>query len=246
MTGEPDPSARQSPNLFGYEGAIVEQYPMIRAGVVHAAGVTNPPSSTALLAEYRAEQASVVERLGDKPLSDLGSIRAWRRAFARFGVKPTQYRSATEALLRRLTKHGDIPSINTLADIGNLISIRYALPVAVFDREGIAGATTVRLATGDEAFTDLGSSEIVHPEPSEVIFVDEENVVSARRWCWRQSRQSATGPTTTDALIVIEGLHDDASVDVDAAIVDLVELLGLYQPESRVETYSLSASTPRR
>ena len=39
-------------------------------------------------------------------------------------------RSAAEALLRRLTKQGSIPSINTLVDIGNLVSIRYALPVA--------------------------------------------------------------------------------------------------------------------
>lgn len=238
-------SAAQDPDLFGYDEAVVLQYPTIRAGVVHAAGVTNPPSLPALLDEYRAEQATVVDRLGGKPLSDLESIAAWRRAFAQFGVKPTQYRSAAEALLRRLAKHGDIPSVNTLADMGNLISIRYALPVAVFDRVGIAGTTTVRFAGGDEAFTELGSTQLVHPEPDEVIFVDEDNVVSARRWCWRQSSQSATGPTTTNVLIVIEGLDDQASAHVEAAVVDLVDLFGSHQPESRVETCLLSASTPR-
>ena len=43
-----------------------------------------------------------------------------------FGVDPTQYRSAAEALLRRLSKSGEIPSINALVDLGNLVSIRYA------------------------------------------------------------------------------------------------------------------------
>ena len=28
---------------------------------------------------------------------------------------------------------GDIPSINTLVDIGNLVSIRYVLPIAIVD-----------------------------------------------------------------------------------------------------------------
>ncbi|HEU4832604.1 MAG TPA: phenylalanine--tRNA ligase beta subunit-related protein [Actinomycetota bacterium] len=45
-------------------------------------------------------------------------------------------------------KQGDIPSISTLVDIGNLVSIRYAVPVAVFDRAGVAGSITVRFATG--------------------------------------------------------------------------------------------------
>ena len=62
----------------------------------------------------------------------------------------------------------------------NLVSVRAALPVAVFDRRGISGGPTVRLARGDEQWADLGSSEAEHPEPGEVIFVDQEDVVSAR------------------------------------------------------------------
>ena len=47
------------------------------------------------------------------------------------------------ALLRRLTKKGDIPSINAVVDICNLVSIRYALPVAAFDLAAITGGVTV-------------------------------------------------------------------------------------------------------
>ena len=58
--------------------------------------------------------------------------------FRQFGVDPTKYRCAAEALLRRLTKKGDIPSINTLVDLCNLISIRFALPVAAFDARSLS------------------------------------------------------------------------------------------------------------
>jgi DNA/RNA-binding domain of Phe-tRNA-synthetase-like protein len=130
-------------------------------------------------------------------------------------------------------------------DIGNLVSIRYAVPVAVFDRAGVAGPITVRFATGAERFADLGSTESVSPEPGEVVFVDDDGVVCARRWCWRQSAGSATGPSTAEAVIVIEGHHDDAERDIGSAMADLTSLLAAHQPESRIEKAVLSPSTPR-
>ena len=144
--------------MFAYDRDVAERYPGIRAGLVHATGLANGPSSPELLEEYRAEQRAAAERLSATALADLPSIVAWRRAFTAFGAKPTQYRNAAEALLRRLDKHGDIPSISTLVDLGNLVSIRYAMPVAVFDRAHLAGSITVRFAEGTEPFTDLGSS----------------------------------------------------------------------------------------
>jgi DNA/RNA-binding domain of Phe-tRNA-synthetase-like protein len=128
--------------MFAYDDAVAERFPTIRAGVIHASRLSNGPSSPELLEEYRAEQRATSERLKDTAIADLASIAAWRRVFTGFGAKPTQYRNAAEALLRRLAKHGDIPTINTLVDIGNLVSIRYAMPVAVFDQADIATSTT--------------------------------------------------------------------------------------------------------
>ena len=230
--------------MFAYDRDVAERYPGIRAGLVHATGLANGPTSPELLDEYRAGQRAASERLSATALADLPSIVAWRRAFTAFGAKPTQYRNAAEALLRRLDKHGDIPSIRTLVDLGNLVSIRYAMPVAVFDRAGIAGVITVRFARGDERFTDLGATEVANPEPGEVVFVDEDDVVCARRWCWRQSAQSATGPTTTEALVVVEGHHEYAEEDVEAALSDLTALLAAHQPDCSTESFTLSPVAP--
>jgi DNA/RNA-binding domain of Phe-tRNA-synthetase-like protein len=226
--------------MFGYDQAVTERYPAIRAGVIEATGLSNGPSPPGLLAQYRAGQQAACARLAATAIADLPSIAAWRRAFTRFGAKPTQYRNAAEALLRRLAKHGDIPTVNTLVDIGNLVSIRYAMPVAVLDQATIAGSVTVRFATGGELFTDLGSADSVSPEPGEVIFVDSDNAVAARRWCWRQSAQSATSATTHDALLVIEGQHDTAAADIASAVADLTALLRCYQPRGQFTSFLLS------
>lgn len=152
--------------LFRYDQEIADRFPGIFGGVLHAEGVRNGPSPPELAEAFAAEQRAVLERLGDTPLSEVPSLAAWRRAFRAFGVDPTAYRSAAEALLRRLTKQGSIASINTLVDIGNLVSIRYGLPVAMFDLASISGGLTVRLATGDESFTDLGSGATERRSPA--------------------------------------------------------------------------------
>ena len=230
--------------MFGYDDAVTRRFPAIRAGVIEATGLVNGPSPAGLLAEYRAEQEAAAKRLTVTPIADIPSITAWRRVFTQFGAKPTQYRNAAEALLRRLGKQGEIPSVNALTDLGNLVSIRYAMPVAVVDQAGVTGGITVRFATGAESFADLGSSGSVTPEPGEVIFTDEDGAVCARRWCWRQSAQSATGPATTGALIVVEGHHEAASQDAAAAASDLTRLLATHQPASRATARLLSPAGP--
>ena len=229
---------------FGYDPEITERYPATVGGVIHATGLANAASDGPLRDLFRAEQVRVKTQIGDTPLSEIPSLAAWRKSFTAFGVKPTQYRSAPEALLRRLTKQGDIPSINTLVDLANLVSIRHRLPVAVFDQAPVSGTTTVRYARGDERFTDLGSGSESPPEPGEVIFVDEANLVSARRWCWRQSAQSAAGANTVEAVIMIESQHEGGSEDVSRALDDMSEVLSRYQADAATRSDLLTADHP--
>ncbi len=214
--------------VFRYDSSILTCYPMIVGGVIIAQGLTNGSTPKDLQAAFIDEQQATLQRIGATPLSQIPSLAAWRAVFRSFGVDPTQYRSAAEALLRRLTKKGDIPGINLLVDIGNLVSIRYALPVAIFDTSTLHGAVTVHFADGSERYTTLGQDELEHPEPGEVVFSDDTKLVIARRWCWRQSDQSAAQQETTQALITVEAHHTQAKEDVEAALDDLLTLLSTY------------------
>lgn len=213
---------------FQYHPDILTRYPALVGGVIIAQGLKNGPTPENLQHAFLAEQQAVLQHIGSTPLSQIEALAAWRSAMRRFGVDPTQYRSAAEALLRRLTKKGDIPSINTLVDIGNLVSIRYALPVAVFDVRALTGAVTVHFADGTERYTTLGEEDVDHPTPGEVVFSDETGLVVARRWCWRQSEQSAAQAETTDAIITIEAHHASARHDIEDALNDLQLLLHEY------------------
>ena len=229
---------------FAYDPDVAARFPSVAGGVIHATGISNGPSPARLMAAFSSEQELVRARIGDTPLSELPALAAWRRAFRAFGVDPTAYRSAAEALLRRLTKQGSLPSINALVDIGNLVAIRYALPVAMFDQRTVSGGTAVRFANGSERFIDLGSGDTESPDPGEVIFIDDAGLVSARRWCWRQSAESASGATTTEVLVTVEGHHDGAEADVRAAVADLEELLRAYAAPRAMASGVVTATSP--
>jgi DNA/RNA-binding domain of Phe-tRNA-synthetase-like protein len=213
---------------FRYHPDIVQHFPNICGGVILAQGMTNGPTPAELSEAFLAEQRAVLEKIGDTPLSELPTLAGWRAAFRLFGVDPTKYRSAAEALLRRLTKKGDIPIINALVDLCNLVSIRYALPVAAFDARALHCPVTVRFAQGGETFTAHDQAEVELPEQGEVIFADEAGLVIARRWCWKQSAESTAAPDTTTAILTIEAQHPGGEQDIQAALEDTQALLRKY------------------
>ncbi|MFI5560278.1 B3/4 domain-containing protein [Amycolatopsis japonica] len=187
---------------------IRSAHPGLAVGTLQATGIT--PELPVDLDKFVAR---ATRRLADGPESEFPEIQAWRRAFAKMGLKPTQYRCASESLLRRLRKEGTLPRIHPVIDLCNAVSVAYAIPVAVLDIAKISGSLEVRHARGDEKYVTFAGT-VEQPNPGEVIFADEDGQAHARRWTNRQSGHSAVSATTSDVLIVSEGLHATAAEDV--------------------------------
>ncbi|MEO3812251.1 phenylalanine--tRNA ligase beta subunit-related protein [Sphaerisporangium sp. B11E5] len=189
---------------------IWSAHPDLVAGVVVATGITPDGDTGADVEEFSALARA---RLAAAPEAEFPEIQAWRRAFSRMGLKPTQYRCASEALLRRLRKEGALPRIHPLIDLCNAISTAFAIPVAALDTTRVSKGLDVRPAHGDETYHTL-SGQAEHPDPGEVIFADAAGHAHARRWTNRQSGHSAVRDTTASVLIVMEAMHGSAAEDV--------------------------------
>src|SRR6185369_13061698 len=191
--------------------------PGLVPGVLRAEGVTAGADVSAAVDRLTEIAAG---RLAGRAESELPEIQAWRRAFAQLGYKPTQYRCAAEALLRRFRKDGSLPRLHPLIDLCNAASLAFAIPVAVFDQGRLAGGVEVRRAAGTEDYLTFGG-ETEHPAPGEVIFADQAGQAHARRWTNRQSGRSAVRATTSTVLIVAEALHATAAGDVAELVAAL-------------------------
>jgi DNA/RNA-binding domain of Phe-tRNA-synthetase-like protein len=190
--------------------AIWAAYPELVAGVLHVNGITKEGAvATSIATQYaRARQRLSLSQEGEFP-----EIKAWRRVFTKMGLKPTQYRSAAESLLRRFRKEDTLPSLHPLVDLCNALSLAYAIPIAVFDVDKVELSLEVRHANGTERYQDF-SGTVESPEPQEVIFADQAGNAHARRWANRQSALSAIRDETRQVLIVIEAHHEHAAQDV--------------------------------
>lgn len=206
---------------FGYADEIRRDFAELAVAALLVKGVRPDMDVATRIQGFTAQAA---ERLGSGTESDLPEIQAWRRTFAKMGLKPTQYRCASEALLRRFRKEGALPGIHPLVDLCNAVSLAFAIPVAVIDMGKMSGGLEVRRAQGTEAY-EAFSGEIEHPDQGEVIYADQGGNAHARRWTNRQSGRSAIRGETTTALIVAEAMHATARADVERLIDAVADAL---------------------
>ena len=227
---------------FQHHAALWRDFPALVPGVLYAEGISADaaPGTDHLTAVARA-------RLAEGPESEFPEIQAWRRAFARMGLKPTQYRCAAESLLRRFRIQGSLPRLHPLVDLCNAVSLAFAVPVAALDADQVAWPLEVRYASGDEDYRTFGG-ETEHPAPGEVIFADQAGQAHARRWTNRQSGRSAVSPATSTVLIVAEALHDGAAKTVPELIETLAAVIGktwTTPPQTAILTPASPRFTPR-
>jgi DNA/RNA-binding domain of Phe-tRNA-synthetase-like protein len=226
---------------FQHSADIWRDFPALVPGVLYAEGITSTAEAEDAADRFAAIAKSRLAAVAAE--SELPEIQAWRRAFAQMGLKPTQYRCASESLLRRFRKEGSLPALHPLVDLCNALSLAFAIPVAVLDVEQIASPLEVRYATGDETYLTF-AGDVEHPAPGEVIFADRAGQAHARRWTNRQSGLSAVRDTTSTALIVAEALHDSAATDIAELVAILAVELGATWSLTP-QTAILTAASPR-
>src|SRR3569623_2195654 len=142
---------------FSHHPDIWARFPELAAatlsfGGIHAGAIVDEPVAR-FNAIARDRLASVASE------SELPEINAWRRMFSRMGLKPTQYRCASESLLRRFRKEGDLPRIHPLIDLCNAASIAFGIPVAALDADKVAWPLQVRFAQGTEHYSGIGGDD---------------------------------------------------------------------------------------
>jgi DNA/RNA-binding domain of Phe-tRNA-synthetase-like protein len=210
--------------FYSISDEIFTLFPEYVRGVVLAYDVTNTGSPPSLMEMLRAAEASVRDRLNLEELTAHPRIASWREAFRKVGIKPSEFRASIEAMTRRALRHQELPSINTLVDIGNILSLRHLLPIGAHAIDVVSRDISLRRSSGEEEFVAIGSEQVEHPIPGEIIFA-EGNTVLTRRWSWRQANHTLTMPTTTAIEFNVDGLPPFTKSKLEGICQELLELV---------------------
>jgi DNA/RNA-binding domain of Phe-tRNA-synthetase-like protein len=139
-------------------------------------------------------------------LKDDPVIRAYRDFYwHELGIDPTKQRPAQEALLRRVVRDEGLPRINPMVDIGNVASIKYLVPVGLYDIDSFGGRDLViRYARDGEGFNPIGSPK--RKLTSNQIVLAAVNGLILHIYPYRDSEDTKIRDSTRNVLIVTAGV----------------------------------------
>jgi DNA/RNA-binding domain of Phe-tRNA-synthetase-like protein len=215
---------KQDERYYTVSKEVFDRFPGYVRGVVIADGLTNSKSPTELTSLLRSAEDSVRKRLNLEKLAEHPRMASWREAYRSFGAKPSKFRPSIEAMVRRVLRNDELPSINALVDIGNVVSLNHLVPAGGHAIDVLTQDISLREAAGDEEFIPLDSDQVENPLPGEIVFVEGKTVLT-RRWTWRQAKHTLVIPETTAVEINVDGLPPVPVAEIEEACRETMELV---------------------
>ena len=190
-----------------------EKVPNAYFGVIIVKNFDNKKENDKIKNMLNENIQEALEKLKDVKVKEEPYIIPYREAFKAIDINPNKYMCSIEALLTRISKGKDLPSINTIVDLCNALSLNYTLPIGIHDIDNFKGDIEIRKGKETDTFTPFGGGEIEHPEENEYVYVSGDEI-KTRKWTWRQGEKSKITENSKNLFIPIDGFIDQNKEEV--------------------------------
>ena len=197
-------------------------HPTLRLAIVSAGPVRcelSPPE----LVERMNAAALLVRR---DPSASSAAVRAAIRDVLRVGgFKPAGRGKPASEFLHAVACEQGLPIVNNLVDINNLVSLRTALPISMFDAEKLGTPVVIRFGRPGESYVFNVSGQRMDVNGIPVVFraMSDEPVGNAVK----DSMLAKVGPETRNVLAVVygsrkldDGLLEGTARDLQALLAE--------------------------
>jgi DNA/RNA-binding domain of Phe-tRNA-synthetase-like protein len=154
-------------------------------------------------------------------------IKPWRTAFSKLSISGSKFPSSIESMAKRILRGDPFPRINPLVDLYNSLSLRYLVPMGGHDLNTIKGNIYLKFAEGWEPFTPMGGGETMIVPKGEVVYRDDQEVLT-RNWVWRQCEKDKATERTKNIFIPIDVLGEVGRERAEEIVRELSELIPRY------------------
>ena len=209
---------------FVMEPAFIELFPDSKIGIVVLEGIDNHVKEEDKYALFlRKCEKESAKFFANPEFTENAVIRTWRDAFYKFKTKKGA-RCSIEALLKRVSKGGEIGSIIPLVDIYNGFSLKYGVPIGGEDIDKFEGDIRLTIAEGGEYFVTYGSDKDEPALTGEVIYKDNGGAI-CRCWNWRESVRTMLTEETTHAFMIIETVNGERDDCLEQILEEMGEMI---------------------
>jgi DNA/RNA-binding domain of Phe-tRNA-synthetase-like protein len=126
--------------------------------------VTATVHTRAAVPELTAELQAAARKIAGLPepraVLESPAILATRRGYKALGKDPARYRGSAEALLRRVISGKELPQINAVVDVINLVSVESRMPIGLYDLAHVEGDVVFRAGRAGETYKGIGKYDL--------------------------------------------------------------------------------------
>lgn len=193
---------------------VLEKGIPVVAVLLEIRGLIILKSNDYLNAEFETTIRETAEAFTTETIAKDKVVGLIRAMFKSFGTDPTRWRPSSEAMIRRAVKEKSLYRINPLIDINNIISMRYRLPIGVYDLDRIVGdVMTLDIGRSGEEFMGLtGRSYNTENKP---VLRDEEGIFGSP--IVDSERTKITDNTRNAAAVIFSHLDEPLGHCVNAS-----------------------------
>ncbi|MCT8136991.1 hypothetical protein H1D32_04095 [Anaerobacillus sp. CMMVII] len=134
---------------------LMKLVPTFKAGVISYSNINVQHSSS----EIQMQLKEIYSILQSQQLTEIPGIKEARQLFKAIGIDPSKYRPSSEALIRRVLKGDQVPSIHSAADVNNLFSLKYGLPIGIYGLDKLSGPIELRVGNENDRYEAINNRQ---------------------------------------------------------------------------------------
>ena len=115
-------------------------------------------------------------------------------------IDPSRYRPSPERLLRKITGGSSFNFINNIVDLSNIISMKYRIPVSLYDLDKINGELILKKSTNEDKYLGITGMEIGTKD--KVLFYDNTGAAGSPT---TDSRRTMVTDSTVNLIFIAYG-----------------------------------------
>lgn len=126
--------------------------------LIYSAKVEESSSQLLELFQINVDRLNNLYSISD--IAGMQHIQSTRNAYKALGKSPSEYRNASEAMLRRIIKGNGLYHINNIVEVNNLMSVTTGYSIGSYDTDSLSELIELRRAPDGEKYQGIGKETI--------------------------------------------------------------------------------------
>lgn len=214
-----------TPITYRISSTLFDAIPQYSRAIIWGYHVVNDESPHSL--SHLLEEETFLP-LNTTNLADHPRIAGWREAYTSLpGAVVGKDTSAFESAVDQVLRSHRLPLSTILQDIALLLSLWHLVPVMAHTLDVLQEGLALRPADGSESFTPRNIMQSVHPQPGEIVLVDQEMVL-VRNWNQCEGSYAKITCETTAVVLSVDALPIIPVSELEGICEEAVSLLDHY------------------